>query len=72
MPTGMAGRNIHLVVFELITRLGVSNYVAIPVAVQDDDSMIAEGRAGLHEMLSSLAEESQIWKPESREDGDTH
>jgi hypothetical protein len=68
IPTHLRGRaEFHLVVFELRGRQGVNNHIAIPVSVKDDDAMIADGRAALHEMLASLAEESKIWKPASQE-----
>ena len=60
-------RDIRLVVFELLSGLDIRSHIAIPVSAGDDDTMIAQARAAVHELLSSLSEETRIWKPTPQE-----
>jgi hypothetical protein len=72
IPTDLRSRRgIRLAVFDLGGYSGIKNYVAIPTREADEDFMIADARAALHEMLSSLAEVSQKWKQAPQEDGGT-
>lgn len=62
---------IRLAVFELTGHQGIRNYIAIPIPEQNEDVMIRSARALLHQMLSSLAQQSEQWKELSQEAGDT-
>jgi hypothetical protein len=56
-------RGTRVAVFQ-IHGYGVSQNVAIPVhdRTGDEDAMINQGRARLHDMLSTLAAASEKWK----------
>jgi hypothetical protein len=59
-----------LAVFELRGHRGVTNYITIPVLLEDEEH-IAHARAILHEMLESLSEQTRMWKQPPQGGGGT-
>ena len=72
VPTELRSRpGVRLAVFDVGGYNGIKNYVAIPTFAADEDAMIADARAALHDLFSALAEASRKWKPEPQEGGGT-
>src|SRR6266446_2691265 len=72
IPTELPSRpGMRLAIFELDGYLGIKSYIAIPTSAPDEDAMISDARARLHDMLSSLATDSHTWKLEPQERGGT-